>query len=96
MNMSEISQLEIDLLLLFYTFSDQYGEVDMPYVTKYALEKLGVSIPSKQVKLDQSHINVLMDLKVIPDTRQLLTVVKLGQKPKIRARLIKRRPKSDT
>lgn len=89
MNMSEISQLEIDILFACYTFSDQYGEVDMPLVTQFGIDKLGVIIPNKQITLTQDHLNVLMDLKVVPDTRQLLTVEKLVLKPKIKARRIK-------
>lgn len=91
MNMSEISQLELDLLLLFYTYSNQFGEVDMPRVVEYARDKMGVFIPAKQFQLEQQHIDVLMDHGLLPDTRELLTVVPLG-KPKIKARRV-RKPK---
>lgn len=80
MDMSEISQLELDLLLLFYTYSDQFGGVDMPLVCKFARERMGVFIPLKQFTFLQEHVDILMDRGMIPDTRELLTVVKLEQK----------------
>ena len=95
MNMSEISQLEVDLLLACYTFCDQYGEVDMPHIIQYARDKMGVIIPNKQITVTQEHVNVLMDMKMLPDTRELLTVKRLIIKPKIRARRIKNQKDSD-
>lgn len=93
MNISEISKLEVDLLFACYTFSDQYGEVDMPQIMQFCMDKLGVVIPNKQITLTQEHVNVLMDLKIVPDTRELLTVKKLVIKPKIKARRV-RTPKN--
>lgn len=72
MGMGEISKLEIDILLLFYTFSDQFGRVDMVTASHWAKTKLGAYIPEKQFIVTQEHIDVLMDSKVIPDTRELL------------------------
>jgi hypothetical protein len=89
MNMSEISQLELDLLLLFYTYSNQFGTVDISYCANYAANKMGVFISRTPFQLEQQHIDALMDHGLIPDTRELLTVVRLN-KPKIRARRVKK------
>ena len=93
MNMSEISQLELDLLLLFYTFSNQFGTVNIPLCVKIAREKMGVYISDKPFQLEQQHINVLMDHGLIPDTRELLTVVRLNR-PKVKAKRVKK-PKEE-
>lgn len=94
MDMSEISQLELDLLLLFYTYSDQFGDVDMPLVCKFAKERMGVFIPLKQFTFLQEHVDILMDRGMIPDTRELLTGVKLEpKKPKVKRT---RKPKDPT
>lgn len=70
--MTEVSPIEIDLLLLFYTFSNQHGIVDMPTAAMWAKQKLGVTFPFSEFKLEQMHIDALMDNGVITDTRQLL------------------------
>jgi len=85
MDLNEISSLELNLLMLYYTYSDQYGKVDMETVTRIARDKMGIYIPPEQINLEQLHVDVLMDLCFVPDTRELLTVVKLEQsKPKKR------------
>lgn len=89
MNMSEISQLELDLLLLFYTHANQFGDVDIQKVASFAREKMGVFIPLKPFQLEQYHIDVLMDHGLVPDTRELLTVIPLNR-PKIKAKRVKK------
>jgi hypothetical protein len=96
MDMSEISQLELDLLLLFYTYSDQFGDVDMPLVCKFAKERMGVFIPLKQFTFLQEHVDILMERGMIPDTRGYLIDMKLDQpKPKLKAKRT-RKPKDPT
>lgn len=72
----EVSPIEIDLLLLLYTFSDQYGKVDMKTAVKWSKEKLGITMDEKPFKLNQIHLNVLMDHGVIPDTREFIDRIK--------------------
>lgn len=70
--MAEISHLELDLLVVFYTFADQFGNVDIPKVREFAEKRLNVFLPNKPFKLEQKHINVLMDKGKLPDTRALM------------------------
>lgn len=81
MDYNEISALEIKLISLYYTYCDQFGKVDMKTVMKIAYDQMGVIVPPTQVYMEQVHVNLLMDLALIPDTRELLTVVKLKQDP---------------
>jgi hypothetical protein len=66
-----ISQIEIDLLLLFYTFSNQYGEVDTVKCQKWAKEKMGIYLPSSPFTLTQEHIDILVDNLVVPNVTKL-------------------------
>lgn len=70
--MNEIPELEIDLLLLLYTFSDQYGDVDIIRAKTWAWDKLGVHIPNNSFTINQEHIDLLMDVGVVPDIRSIL------------------------
>ena len=92
MDMKQISQLELDLLLLFYTFSNQFGTVNIPVCARYAIEKMGVIISNEPFMLEQKHIDVLMDNGLIPDTRELLTVVRLNT-PKVKAKRVPKQTK---
>ena len=85
MLINEISKLELDLLLLFYTYSDQFGNVDIQHCAAVAQEKLGVMLPTDPFTLDQNHANALMIHGILPDIRELLTVVPL-EKPKKKTR----------
>lgn len=80
--MSEISQLELDLLLLFYTHSDKNGRVDIPKVQQFARDKSGIFLPSTPFTIEQKHVDALMDHGVLPDTRVILDVIKKKKKPK--------------
>ena len=66
------SKLEMDILFVFYSFSDQYGRVDIPAAKQWAYQRLGITIPDKPFTLTQKHINTLMDAKLVPDTRQMI------------------------
>ncbi len=70
--MSNVTKLEVDLLLIFYNFSDQYGVVYSQKAAVWAKNKLGVTIPNKPFTLTQKHFNFLMDRGVIPDTRTMM------------------------
>jgi hypothetical protein len=82
--MQEISQLELDLLFLFYTFSDQKGHVDIPKVREWARERMGVFLPNEAFTLEQKHLDILMDKGILPDTRIIFDNVKTikPKKPK--------------
>ncbi len=70
--MSNVTKLEVDLLLIFYNFSDQYGVVDTKTAAIWAKNKLGVTIPQKPFTLTQKHFNFLMDRGAIPDTSTMM------------------------
>ncbi len=70
--MSDVTKVKVDLLLIFYNFSDQYGVVDIQKAAVWAKNKLGVNIPNKPFTLTQQHFNFLMDRGVIPDTRTMM------------------------
>lgn len=73
--MKEVTQLELELLLLFYNFSDQHGIVDVKSAKKWANQKLGVHIPDTPFTLTQKHVNLLINKKIVPDTRDMLTKI---------------------
>lgn len=72
---SNVTEGEIDMLLLYYTFSDQYGRVDVLEAANYAARKLGVIIDRTPVTLDQSHCDFLMDRNIIPDIRVIFNKI---------------------
>lgn len=80
---NEISDLEIDLMLLFYTFSDQHGNVDMRACQRWAKERLGVTIKDRPFKITQMHINVLVKHGVLPDINGILSKFKDARPDKL-------------
>jgi len=66
------TQLELDLLLLYYNFADQNGVVDIKKAQLWAFNKLGILIDDTPVLLTQMHVNLLMDAGCIPDLRDVL------------------------
>ena len=82
--MTEISQLELDLLLLFYTHSDKLGRVDIARVQQFAREKQGIMLPSTPFTIEQKHVDVLMDHGLLPDTRIIFGLLRKppGKKPR--------------
>lgn len=70
-----VTEGEIDMLLLYYTFSDQYGRVDVLEAANYAARKLGVIIDRSPVSLSQDHCDFLMDRQIIPDVRVIFNKI---------------------
>lgn len=70
-----VTEGEIDMLLLYYTFSDQYGRVDVLEAANYAARKLGIIIDRSPVSLSQDHCDFLMDRQIIPDIRVILNKI---------------------
>lgn len=67
---------EIDLLLLHYTFSDQYGNVNQKEANMWADSKFGITLPELELKFKQEHLDFLMDHDIVPDTRLLFHKIK--------------------
>jgi len=71
------TQLELDLLFLYYNFADQNGVVDIKRAQLWAFNKLGVLIDDTPLTLQQQHIDLLMDAGMVPDLREVLARVAL-------------------
>lgn len=69
-----VSELELDMLLLYYTFADQYGRVDMQAAASFATKTFGYVINQDPITIGQTHVDVLMDRGCIPDTRAILGI----------------------
>lgn len=76
----QLSELEADLLLLFYTFSDQRGVVDMPLVRDIAKNQLGVMLGQKQIVLAQRHVDKLAEMGILPDVSAVIVKAKAPKK----------------
>lgn len=76
--MTNLSELEVDLLLLFYTFSDQNGKVDMKTAASWAKTNLGVTLPSRQIFIKQKHVDALVKAGQIPDIGDILKKISSG------------------
>lgn len=74
---NDISDLEIDLLLLFYTFSDQYGIVDILSCQKWAKEKLGIIIKNEPFIITQDHVDILCYHGALPDISAMINKIKM-------------------
>jgi hypothetical protein len=86
----DISDLELDLLLLYYTYSDQHGRVDTLSAANFAAARFGVLIPRVPFKLDQRHVDVLMDRGLLPDVRVIFNKIALLPAPSPKKRRRKR------
>lgn len=82
----DISDLEIDVLLLYYQFSDQWGRVDTISAANFAASKYGIVLHQKSFQLSQQHMDTLMDRGVIVDTRDLFKKVEMMELPKRKRR----------
>lgn len=74
---NDSTDLELDVLLLYYNFSDQWGRVDTLSAAKYAASKYGLLLDHKRFRLEQKHIDLLMDKGMIYDTRLLFNKIHL-------------------
>jgi hypothetical protein len=78
---NQVSELEIDLLLLLYTFSDQHGHVDVKSCQTWAKEKLGVLIKDKPFKITQKHVDILARYGAVPDIAPIIHRMKVPPPP---------------
>jgi hypothetical protein len=72
----QISDLEADILLLFYMFSDQHGRVNVSAARRWAWERLGVTIKDEPFTITQEHVDVLCEMKMLPSVLPLLNKLK--------------------
>jgi hypothetical protein len=79
----QLTELELDMLLLFYTLSDQYGNVDVVRARTFLYQHYGILIPEKPIRLKPHHLQALTDHGLLPDVNDALTRIKnLDMKPK--------------
>ena len=76
MKMDEISKLELDLLMVFFTFSDQWGNVDMGKVCEFTKQKMNLVIQNKPFSLTQEHMDILIKNQMVPDISQIINKIK--------------------
>lgn len=81
MKKSEISQLEVDILMIYYTFSDEYGVVDVPKAKAWAKQRLGVILADDPFVITQEHVDFLVEHKVLPDVMSLLEKFRAPRRP---------------
>lgn len=74
--MDIVTPLEIDLLLLFFSFANQYGEVDMKSANEWAKQKFGIVVGTEHFTVEQKHLDILMDANVLADIRPLFKRLK--------------------
>lgn len=74
--MPDVTPLEIDLLLLFYTFSDQFGKVDIQSASTWAKKKFGITLEDVPFTITQQHLDLLMDSEVLYDIRPIINKLK--------------------
>lgn len=67
-----VSNLELDLLLLYYSFSDQYGKVDVHSAKAWAKQKLGIILSDEPFTITQEHVDLLVERGILPDIKPLL------------------------
>ena len=79
---NDISDLELDVLLLYYNFSDQWGRVDSVSAANYAASRHGILIEQHRFRLSQQHMDVLMDKGLVYDTRLLFNKIAMMPTPK--------------
>lgn len=62
----------INLLLIWYSYSDQWGIVNTVEASRYAATHCGLLLPMTPMKLEQRHIDLLISKGALPDTNTLL------------------------
>lgn len=84
---AQLTELELDMLFLFYMLADQFGNVDVQRARALIFHRHGVLIPDKPIKLMPHHARALIDHGVLPDVSDILARVKnLGPKGPRRGR----------
>ena len=71
-----MTEVELDMLLLFYTLSDQYGNVDVARTRTFFYQHYGILLPNQQICLKPHHVQALVDHGMIPDVNDTLARIK--------------------
>lgn len=91
MQQRQLTDLELDMLLLFYTLSDQYGKVDVVRARTFLQQQYGILIPATPITVTVQQVQALVDAGMLPDVSDHLTRISNLKLPKKR-RARKRTP----
>ena len=79
MNNDQLTEKQLDFLLLLYVHSNEHGKVNMQIIKDEARKKLNIEVPDKQLYIKQKHVDALIERGILPNTTAFLTSLK--QKP---------------
>lgn len=68
----QYSELELNLLFIFYCHSDQFGKVDTLLVRDFVRTNLGLTLPHRQIFIHQEHVDALVKANFVPDITTIL------------------------
>lgn len=79
----KLSPLELDVLLIFYLFCNQYGVVDMDAARSWAKSEFDLTLPERAYTLTQRHVDILTLEGKIPNISQpLFKAIRVAKKSK--------------
>lgn len=82
----QLTNLELDMLLLFYTMSDQYGKVDIVRARAFLQQQYGILIPDKPINVTAEQVQSLVNAGILPDVADHLTRISNLKPPMKRRR----------
>ena len=84
MQQGQPTDLELDMLLLFYTLSDQYGRVDVVRARTFLFQQYGILIPDTPITVKDHHVQALVNAGMLPDVKDHLERIRDMKLPKKR------------
>lgn len=78
------TELELDMLLLFYTLSDQYGRVDVVRARTFLYQQYSILIPETPITIKEHHVQALVAAGMLPDVKDHLERIRDMKVPKKR------------
>lgn len=67
------SKRELDILMLYYAFSDQHGVVDIKACAQWAKDRLGVKLQIKPTMFTKADLVKLEEAGVVPSISDYLS-----------------------
>ena len=84
MQQGQPTDLELDMLLLFYTLSDQYGRVDVVRARTFLFQQYGILIPETPITIKEHHVQALVAAGMVPSVMDHLERIRDMKLPKKR------------
>ena len=69
---NDFSPQDIELLLLYFTYSNQWGKVDTVGANQWALANMNMSISTHPFTITQWHVDMLCEWGALPDISDLI------------------------